>query len=109
VAVSGTAVRAQELKSLLNGKALPDRPVLIASTLEPSWAVIFPRFAAVVAELGGELSHAAILLREAGITAVVNAEGAFQHIADGDRVRVDPVRGEVVIEDRLPTNGQTQS
>jgi pyruvate,water dikinase len=75
--------------------------VLIAETLEPSWAVLFPRFVAVVAELGGELSHAAILLREAGITAVVNAHGAFAGISDGDRVRVDPERGEVLIEARL--------
>ena len=74
--------------------------VLVVPTLEPSWAVVFPRFAAVVAELGGELSHAAILLREAGIPSVVNAQGAFQAIAEGDRVRVDPARGEVVIEAR---------
>lgn len=98
--VSGTAVRGEGLKLFLNGKVLPDSPILIAATLEPSWGLVFPRFAAVVAELGGELSHAAILLREAGIPAVVNAEGAFQHIAEGDRIHVDPCRGLVTIQDR---------
>lgn len=96
--VTGVAVRATDLRALLKRKALPENPILIASSLEPSWGVIFPRFAAVVAELGGELSHAAILLREAGIPAVVNAKGAFHAIADGDRIVVDPARGEVVIE-----------
>jgi phosphohistidine swiveling domain-containing protein len=99
-AVRGTAVRAEALGSLLNGRVLPEEAVLVVPTLEPSWAVVFPRFAAVVAELGGELSHAAILLREAGIPSVVNAQGAFGAIAEGDRVRVDPARGEVVIEAR---------
>ena len=98
--VLGTAVRASELTALLNGHALPEHPILIVDTLEPSWAVVFPRFAAVVSALGGELSHASILLREAGIPAVINARGAFQAIADGDLVRVDPAWGEVRIEAR---------
>jgi pyruvate,water dikinase len=99
-AVLGTAVRAREVTAVLNGVRLPESPVLVVDTLEPSWAVVFPRFAAVVAELGGELSHASILLREAGISAVVNAHGAFHSIADGDLVRVDPASGEVCIEPR---------
>jgi phosphohistidine swiveling domain-containing protein len=96
--VSGTAVRATDLKPLLNGTALPDSPILIAPTLEPAWAVVFPQFEAVVAELGGEFSHAAILLREAGIPAVINAAGAFEHISDGDRVDVDTIHGAVKIQ-----------
>lgn len=98
--VVGTAVRAAELTALLNGAAFPETPVLVVETLEPSWAVVFPRFAAVVAELGGELSHASILLREAGIPAVVNARGAYPSIASGDLLRVDPARGEVRVEAR---------
>ncbi|HMB05216.1 MAG TPA: PEP-utilizing enzyme [Isosphaeraceae bacterium] len=98
--VLGTAVRAAELTNLLNGAALPESPVLVVDTLEPSWAVVFSRFSAVVAELGGELSHASILLREAGIPAVVNARGAYQAIASGDLIRVDPTWGEVRVEAR---------
>ncbi len=92
--VTGTAVRGSELKPLLEGRDLPEVPVLIAPRLEPSWAVVFPRFAGVVANLGGERSHASILLREAEIPAVVNARGAFQAIRDGDRVAVDSARAE---------------
>jgi len=93
--VEGVAVRADDLASLLGGRDLPASAVLVASTLEPSWAVVFPRFSAVVVELGGELSHASILLREAGIPAVVNARGVFEAVAEGDRIAVDPARGEV--------------
>lgn len=96
--VLGTAVRAAELTAILGGRTLPETPILVVDTLEPSWAVVFPRFAAVVSELGGELSHASILLREAGIPAVVNARGAYQTIADGDLIRVDPAWGEVRVE-----------
>ena len=99
-AASGTAVLASELEPLLDGRDLPESPVLVAPTLEPSWAVVFPRFAAVVVDLGGELSHASILLREAGIPAVVNARGAYRSIRDGDRVTVDPARGEARVESR---------
>lgn len=98
--VTGTAVRAAELASVLSGEPLPQSPVLIVDTLEPSWAVVFPRFSAVVSALGGELSHASILLREAGIPAVVNARGAYVAIADGDLIHVDPSRGEVRVEAR---------
>jgi phosphoenolpyruvate-protein kinase (PTS system EI component) len=63
----------------------------------------FPRFAAVVADSGGELSHAAILLREAAIPAVVNARGASEQFAVGDRVIVDPTHGEVrILAQRAP-------
>jgi phosphohistidine swiveling domain-containing protein len=96
--VSGTAVRASDLKALLEGPDLPEAPVLVASTLEPSWAVVFPLFAAIVIDLGGELSHASILLREAQIPAVVNARGSYGAILDGDRVVVDPLKGEVRVD-----------
>ena len=54
----------------------------------------------MVVDLGGELSHASILLREAEIPAVVNARGSYRAIRDGDRLTVDPARGEVRIEGR---------
>ena len=96
-AVAGTAVVARCLTELLRGRALPESPILVVDTLEPSWAVVFPRFTAVVSELGGELSHASILLREAGIPSVVNASGAYRSIGNGDQIEVDPGSGEVRI------------
>ena len=46
---------------------------------------------------GGELSHASILLREAGKPAIVNAGGIWHEVSDGDRVRLDGVKGVVEV------------
>jgi phosphohistidine swiveling domain-containing protein len=98
--VEGRAVKADDLVSLLGrpGDLGPDA-ILVVPALEPSWAVVFPRVAGVVAEIGGELSHASILLREAGRPAIVNCAGIYRAIAQGDRLRLDGGRGVVEVVD----------
>jgi hypothetical protein len=92
--VEGRAVKAVDLLSLLAeagrspGLLGPDA-ILVVAALEPSWAVVFPRVGGVVAEIGGELSHASILLREAGRPALVSCSGIFRAVATGDRLRLD--------------------
>ncbi|HEX6864549.1 MAG TPA: PEP-utilizing enzyme, partial [Thermoanaerobaculia bacterium] len=96
--IEGSAVKAGDLLSLLQTpEALSAEAILVVPALEPSWAVVFPRVAGVVAEIGGELSHASILLREAGRPAVVNCSGIFGAVATGDRLRLDGARGIVEI------------
>jgi PEP-utilising enzyme, mobile domain len=56
--------------------------------LEPTWSLVFPRFTTIVVEFGGELSHASILIRETEQTAVINARGAYDAIAEGRRLRL---------------------
>jgi phosphohistidine swiveling domain-containing protein len=94
--VTGTVVKARAIHELVRRRNWPESAILVVDALEPSWAVVYPRFGAVVSQLGGELSHAAILLREAEIPSVINAAGAFEGLDDGDRVLVDPTRGEVL-------------
>lgn len=93
----GRVRKASDLVELLaaeeEGAPLDAGTVLVVPALEPSWAVVFGRVGAVVAELGGELSHASILLREAGKTAVVNCAGACDALAEGERVRLDAAAG----------------
>jgi pyruvate,water dikinase len=98
--VEGRVVKAADLPTLLADGGLGPDAILVVPALEPSWAVVFPRVAGVVAEVGGELSHASILLREARKPAVVNCVGIFRHVKNGDRVRVDGTRGLVEIERR---------
>jgi pyruvate,water dikinase len=95
VAVAGTVVRADDLVDLLGRRDLPADAILVVPTLEPAWAVAFHRLRGVVTDLGGALSHASILLREARVAAVVNARGVSQGLRDGDRVVLDPERGVV--------------
>src|SRR5439155_205572 len=85
--IEGRAVKTNDLVTLLQadkaGGLLGADAILVVPTLEPSWAVVFPRVGGVVAELGGELSHASILLREARRPAIVNCAGSSR--THGDR------------------------
>ena len=72
--------------------------ILVSRTTDVGLSPLFLVAAAVVTELGGPLSHAAVVAREYGIPAVVNVPGATVAIRTGDRLRVDGDRG---IVDRL--------
>ncbi len=69
--------------------------VLVAPTTDVGLAPLFLVAAGVVTELGGPLSHAALVAREYGVPAVVNVPGATAAIRTGDRIRVDGDRGTV--------------
>ena len=62
--------------------------VLVTRTIDPGWLFSLPRVAGVVVELGGDLSHGSIVLRELGIPAITNATGATSIFAHGDRIRL---------------------
>lgn len=74
--------------------------VLVAPITDPGWMPLFVGAVAVVAEMGGELSHTMIVSRDLGIPAVVGAIGATSLIRTGDLVRVDGSNGTVRIVER---------
>ncbi len=74
--------------------------VLVAPITDPGWTPMFVPAAAVVVEVGGELSHAVIVARELGIPAVVGAVGACSALHDGDEVEVDGSTGVVRVLQR---------
>ena len=71
--------------------------ILVCRITNPTWAPIFQRIAAAVSDIGGSMSHAAIVAREYGLPAVVGTGTATQRIKDGQRIRVDGGRGVVTI------------
>ena len=73
--------------------------ILVTRFTDPGWTPSFGIIGAVVTEVGGLLSHAAVIGREYGIPAVLNLPGATRHLRTGDRVRVDGSRGTVEILD----------
>ena len=75
--------------------------VLVAPAVDAGWIATFARVDAVVVETGGELSHGSIVLRERGVPAVTNVDGATR-LADGDRVRV---RAAVGVVERVDADG----
>jgi pyruvate,water dikinase len=76
--------------------------ILVARTTDVGLSPLFLVAAGVVTELGGPLSHAALVAREYGVPAVVNVPGATTAIKTGDIVRVDGDRGVV---ERLDSRG----
>jgi pyruvate,water dikinase len=71
--------------------------VLVCSITDPGWAALFSIAGAMVVDIGGMLSHSAIIARELGIPAVVNTRDGTRRISEGARVTVDGATGEVTV------------
>jgi pyruvate,water dikinase len=69
--------------------------ILVCPVTAPSWAPVFGKIKAAVSDIGGAMSHAAIVAREYGMPAVVGTGDATKRIRTGDRIRVDGDRGTV--------------
>ena len=80
---------------------LREGEILVAPVTAPSWAPVFAKIKAAVSDIGGAMSHAAIVAREYGMPAVVGTGDATRRIRTGDTIAVDGDRGTVrVIETR---------
>jgi pyruvate,water dikinase len=71
--------------------------ILVAPVTAPSWAPVFGKIGAVVTDIGGIMSHAAIVCREYGLPAVTGTGNASSKITSGMRLRVDGNAGTVTI------------
>ncbi len=78
---------------------LEEGEVLVAPSTSTSWTPAFGRSAAAVLDIGGIMSHAAIVAREYGLPAVLGLGDATKSIKTGERVRVDGSAGVVTILD----------
>jgi pyruvate,water dikinase len=87
--------RARVLLSASQMSDLEPGEILVVHTTDVGWTPLFCIAAGVVTELGGPLSHAAVVARELGVPSVVNVDGVTRAIKTGDRVRVDGERGVV--------------
>jgi phosphohistidine swiveling domain-containing protein/glycerol-3-phosphate acyltransferase PlsY len=69
--------------------------ILVVPYTDAGWAAVLARAGGLIAEVGGRLSHGAIVAREYGIPAVMDVTDATQRFQDGQRVRIDGERGTV--------------
>lgn len=69
--------------------------ILVAPVIDPGMAPLFGLAAGLVVEMGGTLSHGAIIAREYGIPAVANVHHVTRLLKDGERVAVDASHGEI--------------
>ncbi|MCO1660813.1 rifamycin-inactivating phosphotransferase [Pseudonocardia humida] len=71
--------------------------VLVTTFTDPSWTSLFVSITGLVTEVGGMMTHGAVVAREYGLPAVVSVPDATTRIADGQRIRVDGTAGYVEI------------
>jgi pyruvate,water dikinase len=71
--------------------------ILVCPLTEPAWSPIFSTIKAAVSDIGGIMSHSAIISREYGLPAVVGTGNATTRIKTGDTISVDGTRGVVTI------------
>jgi pyruvate,water dikinase len=71
--------------------------ILVTTYTDPSWTPAFVAIKALVTEVGGLMTHGAVIAREYGLPAVVGVEHATQLIRDGQRIRVHGTDGYIEI------------
>ena len=79
------------------GARLEPGEVLVAPSTDPGWTPLFLTAGALVMEMGGMMSHGAVVAREYGIPAVVGVVNATGRITTGDQVTVDGSAGTVAL------------
>lgn len=76
---------------------LKDGDILVTTFTDPSWTPLFVSIKGLITEVGGLMTHGAVIAREYGIPAVVGVENATKVIKDGQRIRVNGTDGYIEI------------
>ncbi|WP_339200789.1 phosphoenolpyruvate synthase [Peribacillus sp. FSL P2-0133] len=76
---------------------LEEGDILVTPFTDPSWTPLFVSIKGLVAEVGGLMTHGAVIAREYGLPAVVGVENATKIIRDGQRIRVHGTEGYIEI------------
>ncbi|PWW02825.1 phosphoenolpyruvate synthase [Paenibacillus cellulosilyticus] len=76
---------------------LEEGDILVTVFTDPSWTPLFVSIKGLVTEVGGLMTHGAVIAREYGLPAVVGVENATKLIQDGQRIRVNGTEGYIEI------------
>jgi pyruvate,water dikinase len=76
---------------------LEEGDILVTSFTDPSWTPLFVSIKGLVTEVGGLMTHGAVIAREYGLPAVIGVENATRLIKDGQRIRVHGTEGYVEV------------
>jgi pyruvate,water dikinase len=79
------------------GARLVPGEILVAPSTDPGWTPLFLTAGGLVMEMGGAMSHGAVVAREYGIPAVVGVPAATERITDGEHISVDGSAGTVQV------------
>ena len=90
--------RARIVQDVREAMQLTAGDILVTQATDPGWTPVFPLVSGIVLEIGGQLSHGAIVAREYAVPAVVNVQGAMSSIQDGQMITVDGTHGRVYVQ-----------
>ncbi|PEA23485.1 phosphoenolpyruvate synthase [Bacillus cereus] len=76
---------------------LEDGDILVTAFTDPGWTPLFVSIKGLVTEVGGLMTHGAVIAREYGLPAVVGVENATKRIKDGQRIRVHGTEGYIEV------------
>ena len=98
LAVSAGTVegRARVILDMADAEVEPG-DILVTAFTDPSWSPLFVAVKGLVTEVGGLMTHGAVIAREYGLPAVVGVADATRLIRDGQRIRVHGTEGYVEI------------
>jgi phosphoenolpyruvate synthase/pyruvate phosphate dikinase len=71
--------------------------ILVTAYTDPSWTPLFVAIKGLVTEVGGMMTHGAVIAREYGLPAVVGVEHATRLILDGQEIRVNGTDGYIEV------------
>ncbi|WP_025846727.1 phosphoenolpyruvate synthase [Paenibacillus ehimensis] len=94
---SGTVEGRARVVLKMEDVRLEEGDILVTVFTDPSWSPLFVSVKGLVTEIGGVMTHGAVITREYGLPAVVGVENATKLIRDGQRIRVNGTEGYVEI------------
>jgi pyruvate,water dikinase len=94
---SGVAEGRARVMIRLEDAGLQEGDILVTPFTDPSWTPLFVSVKGLVTEVGGLMTHGAVIAREYGLPAVVGVENATKRIQDGQRIRVNGTEGYIEI------------
>lgn len=81
----------------INEAKIEEGDILITKFTDPSWTPIFVLVKGLVTEVGGMMTHGAVVAREYGLPAVAGVDDATKLIKDGQRIRINGTEGYIEI------------
>lgn len=81
----------------MNDACLEDGDILVTTFTDPSWTPLFVSIKGLVTEVGGLMTHGAVIAREYSLPAVVGVQNAVSLIKDGQRILVNGTEGYIRI------------
>jgi pyruvate,water dikinase len=86
------------IRSVMEWSTVMPGDILVVPVIDPGLAPLFGIAGGLIAEMGGTLSHGAIIAREYGLPTVANVEGAMARLSDGLQIKLDAGSGTIRIE-----------